>query len=316
MPAKLFISYSHKDEELRNRFEIALAMLRRQELIEPWHDRRLLPGDEFGPEIDSKIDEADVIVLLISPDFLHSDYCYKIEKHRALERYRSKGTPIVSVILRPCDWQHTELAKFIVTPTDGKPVTRWPDLDEAFQDVTASIRRLLDSPKERSRPALREPPTTAHTSQPSTLPRSSNLRVARQFTQEDLDRFTDDAFEFMAKFFEGSLAELQARNPGITTRFKQVDANRFTAAVYRDGKKVQACTIFMGGLMRSGGISYVNGETTADNGYNESLTPKSDSQSMFLQGFGMAWHGGERDKKLTMEGAAEMYWEMLIQNLQ
>lgn len=96
MAARVFVSYSHRDEELR---------------------------DQLDWTISKELDQADIVLLLISPDFLASDYCYKIEKGRALERHREGTAQLVSVIMRPCDWKHTDLAEYLVTPTDGKPVT-------------------------------------------------------------------------------------------------------------------------------------------------------------------------------------------------
>jgi len=198
MAARIFISYSHKDEELRDQLEVQLAMLKRQGLVETWHDRRLLPGDDLDLNINDELDAADVILLLVSPDFLASDYCYKIEKGRGLERHRQGTARLISVILRPCDWSHTDLGKYLVTPNDGRPVTLWPNRDEAFLDVAKSIRRAIeeigvaDEPKEVHE--FIEQPVAAP--QPATeLPRSSNLRLRNEFTEADKDQFLTDAFE-------------------------------------------------------------------------------------------------------------------------
>ena len=144
MAAKVFMSYSHRDEELRDQLEVQLAMLKRQGLIDVWHDRRLLAGDHLDWTISKELDEADIVLLLISPDFLASDYCYKIEKGRALERHNEGSARLISVILRPCDWTYTDLAQYLVTPTDDKAITRWTDRDEAFLDVARSIRRAIE----------------------------------------------------------------------------------------------------------------------------------------------------------------------------
>ena len=187
MVVRVFVSYSHEDEELRNELEVQLAMLRRQGLIEIWNDRRLNAGDRLDWTISDELDRADVILLLISPNFLASDYCYKIEKGRALERHRANEARLISVILRPCDWQHTDLAEFVVTPRDGRPITRWPDRDEAFVDVIQSIRAALKYIGKT--PAAKN--THEHIEQvadvPRELPRSSNLRVRKEFSQADKD---------------------------------------------------------------------------------------------------------------------------------
>jgi hypothetical protein len=146
-------------------------------------------------------------------------------------------------------------------------------------------------------------------------PRSSNLRLAKSFTQRDKDRFQNEAFEFIARFFENSLAELGQRNPGIEGDFRRVDANRFFATIYQDGKDVAKATIYMGGDSFGRGINYVQGHTIAGNTINESLTVDADDQSIYLKTMGMLSYGQD-DRKLSPEGGAELYWENLIRPLQ
>jgi hypothetical protein len=150
---------------------------------------------------------------------------------------------------------------------------------------------------------------------PEPVIRSSNLRVAKAFTDHNKDVFQTDAFEYIAKFFENSLAELAARNPEIDGTFRRLDANRFTAVAYRDGHAVCRCTVFMGSA-HFGGIAYSGTENAGTNGFNENLTVESDDQSLFLRSMGMAHFGQNRDQKLSFEGAAETYWQMFIEPLQ
>lgn len=318
MAAKVFMSYSHKDEELRDQLEVQLAMLKREGLVEVWHDRRMLAGDRLDWTIDKNLNEADIILLLLSPDFLASDYCYKMEKATALSRAQSGEARLISVVLRPCDWKHTDLPKFVMTPKDAKPITMWANRDEAFLDVVQEIRRAITN--------LPNAPTaqTTHNwigGQPQAAqparPRSSNMRLTKTFTDADHDNFLHDAFTYMANFFQGSLEELKSRNPGIDTRFRQIDANRFTCSIYRDGKKLSACTIFIGSMIGDKGISYSHTENGPPNSYNECLNVENDQHSLFLEPLGMSrYSGAENHDKLTHEGAAEFYWAILIAPLQ
>lgn len=315
--ASVFFSYSHKDEELRDRLEVALATLRRQGLIETWHDRMLRAGDEFDPGIRQELEGADIILLLVSPDFIASSYCYDVEMTRALERHQAGEARVIPVILRACDWHPTPFGKLMAAPRDGKPIHSWPDLDEAFLDVAKKIRDAL--PKTAAAPARAAPIVASHSiPQASPGPRSSNLRVSKTFTDADHDRFLDEAFGFMVKFFEGSLSELKARNPEIDTAFKRIDANRFTAVIYRNGKAVSRCKIMLGGMLGRG-ISYSSNDQADDNSCNDSLAVETDAQGMFLKPImGMShFGGGGREKQhLTFEGAAEYYWDALIRHLQ
>ncbi|KUL96507.1 hypothetical protein DK26_06890 [Bosea sp. WAO] len=314
--ASVFFSYSHKDEELRDRLEVALATLKRQGLIETWHDRMLRAGDEFDPGIRQELERADVILLLVSPDFIASNYCYDVEMTRALERHRTGEARVIPVILRACDWHPTPFGKLMAAPRDGKPIRSWPDLDEAFLDVAKKIRDALPKAPIAPVPANREhAPTVIQVA--AAGPRSSNLRISKTFTEADQDHFLDEAFDFMAKFFEGSLSELKARNPEIDTTFKRIDANRFTAVIYRNGKAVSRCKIMLGGMLGRG-ISYSSNDQASDNSCNESLSIETDAQGMFLKPMmGMSRFGVGRERQhLTFEGAAEYYWDELMSNIQ
>jgi TIR domain len=316
MAARVFVSYSHRDEELRDQLEVQLAMLKRQGLVDVWHDRRLHAGDHLDGSIGKELDEADIILLLVSPDFLASDYCYNIEKAGALERHKDGEARLISVILRPCEWQHTELADYLVTPTDGKPITRWADRDEAFLDVTRQIRRAIEELGAGQRGGVEKAPVAADGQvDTATLPRSSNLRLRKTFTEADADRFLADGFDFIDRFFRGSLDELATRNPDIETRHRNIDAKHFTSAIYRQGKKVGACTIRLGGMF--GGITYADGDNAGANTCNESLSVEHDDQKLFFRPMGMPHSGLDRgDGVLSHEGAAEYLWALLIHPLQ
>jgi hypothetical protein len=129
---------------LRSRLSKHLSTLKRQRLIDEWHDGRISPGEKFDKAIADQIEDARVILLLISADSLHSDYCYEIEMKRALERHEKGEAVVIPVILRPCVWEIAPFGKLQALPKDGRPVTSWPNQDEAFADVAAGIRRTIE----------------------------------------------------------------------------------------------------------------------------------------------------------------------------
>jgi DNA-binding response OmpR family regulator len=139
---ELFYSYSHRDEKLRKGLEKHLALLSRQGAIETWYDRKIEAGRDFEKTIDVYVERADIILLLISSDFLASEFCYGREMERALERHREGKARVVPVILRPVDWLEAPFRGLLALPTDGRPVTKWPDRDEAFLDIAKGIRRI------------------------------------------------------------------------------------------------------------------------------------------------------------------------------
>ncbi len=316
--AGIFFSYSHADEALRDQLEKQLSLLKRQGVIETWHDRRIGAGREIARAIDEQINRDEIILLLVSSDFLASDYCYDIEMKRAMARHEEGSAIVIPVILRACDWHGAPFGKLNAAPRDGKPITQWPDIDEAFLQVAKAIREAVgrlakptwapDNPAPSLQAAKRLPEG----------PRSSNLRLAKTFTQRDKDQFRLDAFEYMARFFENSLGELAKRNAGVEGVFRRVDANRFFATVYRHGHDISSATIYLGddgGFGR--GINYIQGHTTASNSINDTVNIEADDQSLYLAAMGMM-HGGGRsgEKKLSPEGAAEYYWANLIRRLQ
>lgn len=319
--AKVFFSYSHDDESYRDQLEKHLASLRHEGLIASWHDRCILPGGHLDAEIDQQINAADVILLLVSSSFLASRYCYAIEMNRALERHAAGEAHVVPVIVRACEWQSTPLGKLRAVPKDGRAVTSWPNYDEAYTDVAREIRRLIESRQQQegsnTATALTSARLTPQAAQLiSTAARSSNLRLKKEFNDFDTDRFLHETFDFVARFFEASLQELQARNPGTTGQFRRVDANTFTAAIYQQGKRACECSVHLGGGgYTTNGISYSSDMSARGNSYNEMLSVENDDQAMYLKTLGMASYGNN-GQKLTQEGAAELFWSMLIGRLQ
>jgi hypothetical protein len=241
----VFFSYSHKDEALRDQLEVHLSMLKRQEVISVWHDRRLLAGDELDNGISADLEKADIILLLVSPDFLASEYCYSKEMLRALERHDAGEARVIPIILRPCEWQKAPFGKLLVAPTDGKAVTKWSDRDDAFLNIAQAIRRAAEANASTGKSGAPSPTQSQPKAAKSYGPRSSNLRMLKTFSEHDRDVFLDECFEFMARFFENSLEELKARNPGYEATFKRIDANKFSATVYRGGEALSRCQIHL-----------------------------------------------------------------------
>jgi tetratricopeptide (TPR) repeat protein len=141
---KVFYSYSHKDEKFRETLEEHLSLLRRQEIISEWHDRRISAGREWAGRIDEHLKTADIILLLISSSFLASNYCYDVELTLAIERYKGGESRVIPVILRPCDWTKASFSALQALPKNGRPVTKWPNRDDAFTDVANGIREVAE----------------------------------------------------------------------------------------------------------------------------------------------------------------------------
>jgi Effector-associated domain 1/TIR domain/CHAT domain len=148
-PTEIFISYSHKDDDLRDELVTHLSNLRRQGKISAWHDRAIEAGTEWETQIKARLESAQIILLLISPPFMASDYCYDLEMERAIQRHNEGTARVIPIILRPVDWKDTPFSKLQALPKDAKPVTQWGDRDTAFVDVVQGIRRAVDSLKNK-----------------------------------------------------------------------------------------------------------------------------------------------------------------------
>lgn len=315
---KLFFSYCHVDEDLRDELEKHLSILKRQGVIEPWHDRRIGPGEDFAHQINSHLDEADIILLLVSSDFLASDYCYDIEMKRALERHEGGDAVVLPVIMRPCDWHGAAFGSILAATKDGKPITKFPTLDDGFLEVTLAIKRAIGSIGHSKTSTPTSDIAFTATTSDSTPPRSSNLRIKRHFSDHEEDSFLDGAFNFVCNYFEESLDELQRRNYNVQTRAIRVDQCHFTAKIYRDGKEICGCRIWYGGKRAfPGGLIYSNNaDALSDNSFNESLSVQNDGYTLCLKPLGMPSYGNSLKEHLTEEGAAEYLWSMLIEPLQ
>jgi hypothetical protein len=320
----VFFSYSHRDEDLRDELEIHLAALKRQGVIETWHDRRIGAGKDFGKEIDVNLERADIILLLVSPYFIASDYCYDIEMKRAFERHETGEARVIPVILHPCEWHRTPFGKLRATPNDGRPVSKFPNQHDAFFNITKDIRAAAeDINKQKGRKKEVEQGKTQKKLISSTIeshikvaPRSSNLRVKREFTDIQKSKFLSETFEYIEKFIENSLRELEGRATGIETEFRKIDANHFIAKIYKMGKIASECKIWLSFDNSShGSIKYSNSYSMHNNSFNGSLSVEDDGYTLGLKPF-LFFPGHDDKDLLSQEGAAELFWSILMQPLQ
>lgn len=144
-PIDVFISYSHQDKALCEELRKYLSTLRRQGLIRDWYDRGIGAGEEWARTIDEHLNSANVILLLISADFLASDYCFEIETKRALERRRNGEAVVIPVLLREADWKYPPLADLEPLPKDFRPIESRVPMSAALTEVASGIREVIES---------------------------------------------------------------------------------------------------------------------------------------------------------------------------
>jgi hypothetical protein len=143
-PIEVFYAYAYEDEALRFELEKHLSLLHRQGLIAAWHNRHILAGTDWTQAIDTHLEQASMILLLVSSDFLASDYSYGIEMQRAIARHEAKQARVIPILLRPVDWQGAPFAHLQALPTNAKAITAWPNQDEAFTSVAISLRQVIE----------------------------------------------------------------------------------------------------------------------------------------------------------------------------
>jgi len=142
---KVFFSYSHKDERYKDELLAHLSPLIRRGFIDSWDDRKTSAGDEWEKEILQHFDQADVILCLLSANFIHSDYCFNVEVQRARKRREAEGIKVIPILLKAFNWQETEFHKLQIIPRDNKAILSRSNRNKAFADVAMEIGRVVNS---------------------------------------------------------------------------------------------------------------------------------------------------------------------------
>src|SRR5579859_654068 len=142
-PIEVYFSYADADEPLCKELEKHLGQLSRDGLITTWHKRQIVAGTDWTKILDRHLNTASIILLLVSSDFLASDYCCGTEMQQAMERHEKGEAHIIPILLRSVDWQSAPFGKLQALPSNGTPITGWRSRDAAFADVAQGIRVVL-----------------------------------------------------------------------------------------------------------------------------------------------------------------------------
>lgn len=248
-PAKVFLSYAHADEKLMNELKKHLAALRRQSIISTWHDRDITAGSEWAGEISQELENADVILLLISADFLSSDYCWDVEMKRAMERHNEGTAVVIPIFLRPCDWKGAIFGKLQGLPTDAQPVisSAWSSQDEAFTIVAAGIRKaIVNWKKTESQPQdLSNQPTAVGYKVPKSLNTDFNAYAASRDILTSID--AELTFRMSSLEKAGYVVDHDQQEGKI--RFRVLSGDR----------TIYFLQFWLGGLGNDKGISFFHG---------------------------------------------------------
>lgn len=238
---KVFVSYSHKDEILRDGLETHLSLLKNQGVIQVWHDRRIGAGDDFATSIDDNLADSQIILLLVSPDFLASSYCWGVEMKQAMALHEKKIARVIPVILRACDWRSAPFGKLLAVPKDGKPVKSWSDIDEAFHDVARRIRAVVENNAVLAQP--RRPMTAQVYCSRCGAAAGTRTECTGSYTHHDFTRF--GKFGAFCRRC-GASAGIRTTCTGSYTHHDFIDAGESPAYCARCGASAGAPSICTG----------------------------------------------------------------------
>jgi TIR domain/Domain of unknown function (DUF5679) len=168
-PVQIFVAYARRDAALKDELIKHLAGLRGQGRLVHWHDQQIAPGSEWDGEIKRRLDEADIVLLLVSHYFLASDYCASQEVPRAIARHKAGTALVIPVIIRDCHWQVPPLSALQGLPRDGMGIAGRRNRDRTFAEVAREIDKLLQG--------LEPPQGAAAVSATRTAPPLSTARL-------------------------------------------------------------------------------------------------------------------------------------------
>lgn len=252
-PVEVFFSYSHKDEKLVEKLRAHLANMRDQKIISDWHDRKISAGVEWGGEIDSHLKTAQIILLLISDDFMNSRYCRDIEVKRAVRRHRAKEARVIPVILRDVDWEGAPFSHLQALPENAKAVALWRNRDQAFRNITEGIKKVANTIRLRQSPSQRLPPDYYFLNHTSFL-RNHKQEEFRKRTGVPLDHY--DIRVIVDSYYEGALDKIRkvryvldaAYPQPIQIKTHDEKYNKFLLKEVANGEYVLTADIYVKGL--------------------------------------------------------------------
>ncbi len=224
-PVTLFYSYAHEDEALRDELQGHLKILERRGLLAPWHDRRINAGEDWAQRIDENLRQAELVLLLVSKDFIESDYIMGTELGAAMARHAQHETVVVPILVRavdldPDDADELPFLKLQGLPTDLKPVTSWPNRDEAWTNVAKGLRVTVKAIREQ-RPAAKAPMPPPSALPPACAPMPSAPAAAPDaFDHIDFDSMAAPSAA-LPDFGLGSIAPAPAQPDAVLERVVQ-----------------------------------------------------------------------------------------------
>jgi hypothetical protein len=303
------LSFAGEDRAAVEQFATLLRAQSLKVFYDSWEQASL-----WGRDLYRHLDEVYSKRARFCVMFLSAHYATKAWTNHELKAAQARAYRENEEYILPVRLDDTDIPG--IRPTTGYLDLRRLSVEElaqiAIQKIIGARARaaVVKGGKESGDAAFRKPALP--------VAPSSNLRVKKEFTERDRDTFLEETYEYVSKFFERSLAELQVRNVSIAGTFRRVNSDHFTATIYRNGKKVSACGVRLGG---SGGvfsnqIVYSN-DPNSTNCMNEGVSVAEDGHEMYLRASGLSTMlSGRAKDRLSQQEAAELFWSLLIAPIQ
>lgn len=288
-------------------------MLRRDGTVATWYDRKILGGDNIDEEVARNLTQSDVFIPLVSPDFLASRYCYEKEMEKALHRHEKGTIRVVPIILEPCDWKSSPLAKLKVLPKDGRAISTWANQNVAYLDIVEELRRIL------TRTSVIEPQAAsmerlAGESTEKRQPR--RYRLKREFDAIDRDEFREKVFAKIQEFFRQSIDELNEIGDPIRARFEKMGGTAFTCTVLNKGARDREAhiTVHSNGAssFHDGAISYSFSKRAASNTANGFIRIDADEYELYPKLDHFSFNRSRNDEPRSIEQVSEALWQEFV----
>ncbi len=141
----VFCSYATKDRSFYEQLATHLSIMSREKIINQWYAREIEAGYDWREMVSKELEEASIILILVSSDYLASDYAYSQEMDYGLKKHEKGESRVIPIIVRPVDWSSVPFSRLQALPRNAKPISTWENTDEAFVDIVSSIRRIIES---------------------------------------------------------------------------------------------------------------------------------------------------------------------------
>lgn len=306
---RAFISYSHHDKSALDRLHVHLKNLTRDGHIETWYDRDILAGSDLDAEIERELEGANLFLLMVSPDFIASDYCVEREMKRALERHAAGAARVVPIIVEECDWKAmSELRQLKAVPTDGRAISGWANPNTAYLNVVQELRRIIEVENAPAPTAIAEPEPVA------ARPAMTRYRAKREFDEIDRGDFRDTTFATIKEYFGRATEEIDSID-GLRGRFVDRGTTSFGATVVNGGQRNGTAHVTVhcrNSHVALGDIYYSFNENAGDNTANGGFNVSADDHEQFLVQTMNIF--GSAEERLTPQQAAEALWNEFIGN--